>query len=152
MINGQIKALRQQLDKSSKNIEATPVNTYTSYRPEQAPERDIRALLDELSSSVERNDNNPRGIYTTMTDAPRPSSTSGYNDAHVRMLLDALSESTGSTRRASAVPSNKIYTAHIQGSADSLPMPGSMPRWGPSLGDGRSKYVTEMYKPLPPSP
>lgn len=151
MIKGQIKTLRKQLDKASENFRATPPATYAPLS-EQAPERDLRTLLDELSNSAVRSDSSLRRVHTTVPEVPRPSSISGYNDAHVRMLLDALSESMGSTGWRSAVPSNRIYTTDVHGSADSLPMPGSMPRRGPPLRGSPSRYVSEMYKPLPPSP
>ncbi|KIM91080.1 hypothetical protein PILCRDRAFT_811596 [Piloderma croceum F 1598] len=149
VIKGQIKALRQQLDKSFGTFGFTPVAEITSPHPEKAPGRDIRALLDELSNSIARTDNDPPRVYTTIADVP---GQPRYNGAPVRMLLDALSESAGSAGWRSAAPSNRIYTTDVQGSADTLPMPGSMPRKCPPLDDGRSRYASEMYKPLPPSP
>jgi len=151
MLKDQIKVLRKQLDKVSAHFGAAPAVAYAPSLSGQAPGRDIRTLLDELSDSAARGDNSLRRVYTSVPEVPRSSSTSGYNDAHVRMLLDALSESIGSTRR-NAVPSNRIYTTDVQGSADSLPMPGSMPQREPPLGGSHSRYVSEMYKPLPPSP
>jgi hypothetical protein len=149
VIKGQIKALRKQLDKSFGTFGFTPVAEFTSQDPEKVPGRDIRALLDELSNSIARTDNDPPRVYTTVADVPGQPRD---NDAPVRMLLDALSESAGPAGWRSATPSNKIYTTNVQGSADSLPMPGSMPRRCPPLEDGRSRFATEMYKPLPPSP
>lgn len=150
MIKSQIKALRQQLDKSSSNFEAAPTVTST-YFPEPAPRRDVRVLLDMLSDSVKRSDNHPPRAFTSVADASGPSSKPENSDDRIRMLISALSESTGSVGKGNTVLSNGIYTG--SGSADSLSMPGSMPWRGPPLGDGgRSKYASEMYKPLPPSP
>ena len=148
MIKGQIKTLRKQLDKSFETSGPTPVAEFTSQHPEKAPGRDIRALLDELSNSIVKTDNEPPRVYTTVAGIP---GQPRYDDAPVRMLLDALSESAGSAGWIRAAPSNRIYT-NVQGSADSLPMPGSMPRKCPPFDDGQSKYAIEMYKPLPPSP
>jgi hypothetical protein len=149
VIKDQIKALRQQLDKSFGTFGLTPVVEITSQHLEKAPGRDIRALLDELSGSITKTDNDPPRVYTAIADVP---GQLRYNDTPVRMLLDALSESAGSTGWRSMAPSNRIYTTDVQGSADTLPMPGSMPRKCPPLDDGRSRYAAEMHKPLPPSP
>jgi transitional endoplasmic reticulum ATPase len=150
MIKGQIKALRKQLDKTSNKFLVAPAATYAPSRSEHASRRDFRALLDELSRSGVRSDSNLRRVYTTIPDVPQPP-TSGYNESHVRMLLDALSDSTGSPWRA-AGPSNRIYATQVKDSVESLSIPGSMPLRGPPPGDRSSRYVSEMYKPLPPSP
>lgn len=152
VIREQIEALRQQLDKPSGSFGTEHAVTCTVSPPEHAPERDIRALLDMLSDdSGQRRENNPRRVYTTMADVPGPP-PSACNDDRIRMLIDTLSEPAGPAGKRRAVPPNRTYTADVQGSADSVSMPGSLSWRGPPLSDGRPKHVSELYKPLPPSP
>lgn len=149
IIQGQIKTLRKQLDKSPTATSIGSTVLHAGRLMEQSLQANIRSLLDGLSESYTSNDSSQR-IYTAVPNTETTSSRS-YSEARYQRLLDALSDEYDPAGLHGGF-SNRIYTSGDPGSADSLPIPGSMPtpRRSPSLIP--SRIDSRMLQPLPPSP
>lgn len=87
-LKGQIRVLRKQLDKIS-NTSSSLLDQSPPSSKEQAPDssRDIRALLDALSDSLDKSAIGSPRIFSTADSSNAP----GNRD--IRALLDALSDS-----------------------------------------------------------